>query len=118
MAENFYQVHRAFGHTTEDGRTLYFTQANGHEIDEALEAGDLPQEKVDKLIDLGHLTDGRIDPADLRDRRIEHAKAVTAKQADKAKEAEAAKTERAARKTARAATKAGGVKPSVKEGNG
>lgn len=102
MAENFYQVHRAFGHTTEDGRVLYFTQENGHEIDEAVEAGDLPQEKVDKLIDLGHLTDGRMDPAELRERRADYAKSVVAKQAKKAEEATSAKSERAAKKSARA----------------
>ena len=102
MAENFYTVHRAFGHVTEDGRQLYFTQGNGSEIDEAIEAGDLPQEKVDKLVNLGHLDDGRLDPADVKERRIEYRKAtherLEARKAEQEEKATSRKTARTSRK--------------------
>src|SRR5688572_3950862 len=102
MAENFYTVHRAFGHVTEDGRQLYFTQANGHEIDEAIEAEDLPKEKVQKLIDLGHLDDGRLDPADVKERRIEYRKATHERlEARKAEQEQKTATRKTARTSRR-----------------
>ena len=112
MAENFYTVHRAFGHVTEDGRQLYFTQANGGEIDELVESGDLPQEKVDKLINLGHLDDGRLDPADVKERRIEYRKATNERLTARKAEQEA---KVASRKSARSTRKKAAVQKEVSE---